>query len=135
MVAVVVIMAAMKAALVGIRVASTSSEVALPSPWSPHDLLDEQESTYIGELLKFVQMVTDVMEAIVKRVLLAESEIDNNYELQKTNRKAASFESEIDNDYELQKTNRRAVPFGRLLTSVHVGLQMSREPILVSMGF
>ncbi|KAM1751005.1 hypothetical protein ACFX11_009172 [Malus domestica] len=82
-------MAAMKAALVGIRVASASSE-----------------------------MVTDVMEAIVKRVLLAESEIDNNYELQKMNRKTASFGRLL-----------------KLLTSVHVGLQMSRELILVSMGF
>lgn len=33
MVAVVVIMAAMAAVLVGIRAASASSEVALPSPW------------------------------------------------------------------------------------------------------
>ncbi|CAN6563313.1 unnamed protein product [Malus baccata var. baccata] len=39
-----------------------------------HDPLDEQDAAYIGELLKSVQMVTDVMEALVKRVLLAESE-------------------------------------------------------------
>ncbi|XP_027920575.1 uncharacterized protein LOC114178717 [Vigna unguiculata] len=36
--------------------------------------LDEQDAVYIGEILKSVQMVTDVMEALVKRVLLAESE-------------------------------------------------------------
>ncbi|KAM1741116.1 hypothetical protein ACFX12_011282 [Malus domestica] len=69
---------------------------------SPHDHLDEQDAAYIGELFKSVQMVTDAMEALVKRVLLAQSEIDS--------------------DYELQKTNRRAASFGRLLTSVHVGL-------------
>ncbi|XP_027346603.1 uncharacterized protein LOC113858259 isoform X1 [Abrus precatorius] len=39
-----------------------------------HGSLDEQDAVYIGELLKSVQMVTDVMEALVKRVLLAESE-------------------------------------------------------------
>ncbi|WJX94202.1 hypothetical protein P8452_75644 [Trifolium repens] len=37
-------------------------------------LLDEQDTVYIGEILNSVQMVTDVMEALVKRVLLAESE-------------------------------------------------------------
>ncbi|CAL5197508.1 unnamed protein product [Lathyrus oleraceus] len=36
--------------------------------------LDEQDAVYIGEMLNSVQMVTDVMEALVKRVLLAESE-------------------------------------------------------------
>ncbi|KAI4327721.1 hypothetical protein L6164_020147 [Bauhinia variegata] len=36
--------------------------------------LDEQDATYIGEVLNSVQTVTDVMEALVKRVLLAESE-------------------------------------------------------------
>nr|KYP40524.1 hypothetical protein KK1_038123 [Cajanus cajan] len=39
-----------------------------------HGSLDEQDAVYIGEILKSVQMVTDVMEALVKRVLLAESE-------------------------------------------------------------
>ncbi|KAG4386566.1 hypothetical protein AAZX31_11G074600 [Glycine max] len=39
-----------------------------------HGSLDEQDAAYIGEMLKSVQMVTDVMEALVKRVLLAESE-------------------------------------------------------------
>lgn len=36
--------------------------------------VDEQDAAYIGELLNSVQMVTDVMEALVKRVVLAESE-------------------------------------------------------------
>ncbi|KDO71158.1 hypothetical protein CISIN_1g019249mg [Citrus sinensis] len=35
---------------------------------------DEQDGAYIGELLKSVQMVTDVMEVLVKRVIMAESE-------------------------------------------------------------
>ncbi|GMH14907.1 hypothetical protein Nepgr_016748 [Nepenthes gracilis] len=35
---------------------------------------DEQDGSYIGELLKSVQMVTNVMEALVKRVIIAESE-------------------------------------------------------------
>lgn len=39
-----------------------------------HGSLDEQDAAYIGEILKSVQMVADVMEALVKRVLLAESE-------------------------------------------------------------
>jgi hypothetical protein len=39
-----------------------------------HVSLDEQDAAYTGELLKSVQMVTDVMEALVKRVILAESE-------------------------------------------------------------
>ncbi|KAL5122590.1 hypothetical protein HKD37_02G003350 [Glycine soja] len=39
-----------------------------------HGSLDEQDAVYIGEILKSVQMVTDVMESLVKRVLLAESE-------------------------------------------------------------
>ncbi|TKY55886.1 coiled-coil domain-containing protein 73 [Spatholobus suberectus] len=41
---------------------------------SQHGSLDKQDAAYIGEILKSVQMVTDVMEALVKRVLLAESE-------------------------------------------------------------
>ncbi|XVE82501.1 hypothetical protein DITRI_Ditri16bG0009900 [Diplodiscus trichospermus] len=36
--------------------------------------LDEQDGAYIGELIKSVQMVTDVMEVLVKRVIMAESE-------------------------------------------------------------
>lgn len=36
--------------------------------------LEEQDAVYIGEILKSVQMVADVMEALVKRALLAESE-------------------------------------------------------------
>ncbi|XP_061345621.1 uncharacterized protein LOC133291378 isoform X2 [Gastrolobium bilobum] len=39
-----------------------------------HGSLDEQDAAYIGEIFKSVQMVADVMEALVKRVLLAESE-------------------------------------------------------------
>ncbi|KAL6993447.1 hypothetical protein U1Q18_011565 [Sarracenia purpurea var. burkii] len=39
-----------------------------------HGSLDEQDGTYIGEVLKNVQMVTDVMESLVKRVIMAESE-------------------------------------------------------------
>lgn len=39
-----------------------------------HGCLDEQDAAYIGEILKSVQMVTDVMEVLVKRVMLAESE-------------------------------------------------------------
>ncbi|KAJ6305063.1 hypothetical protein OIU77_019200 [Salix suchowensis] len=35
---------------------------------------DEQDEAYIGELLKSVQMVSDVMEGLVKRVVIAESE-------------------------------------------------------------
>ncbi|KAF2290860.1 hypothetical protein GH714_015858 [Hevea brasiliensis] len=39
-----------------------------------HGSCDEQDEAYIGELLQSVQMVTVVMEALVKRVLMAESE-------------------------------------------------------------
>lgn len=39
-----------------------------------HGSLDEQEAAYIGDLLKSVQMISKVMELLVKRVLLAESE-------------------------------------------------------------
>ncbi|KAJ9172685.1 hypothetical protein P3X46_015898 [Hevea brasiliensis] len=39
-----------------------------------HGSHDDQDEAYIGELLKSVQMVTDVMEALIKRVLMAESE-------------------------------------------------------------
>lgn len=39
-----------------------------------HGSLDEQDVAYVGEILKSVQMVTDVMEVLVKRVILAESE-------------------------------------------------------------
>ncbi|KAJ6919324.1 hypothetical protein NC651_013319 [Populus alba x Populus x berolinensis] len=35
---------------------------------------DEQDEAYIGELLKCVQMVSNVMEGLVKRVIIAESE-------------------------------------------------------------
>ncbi|KAG8383741.1 hypothetical protein BUALT_Bualt04G0045400 [Buddleja alternifolia] len=36
--------------------------------------LEEQDGVYISALLKSVQMVTDVMESLVKRVIMAESE-------------------------------------------------------------
>ncbi|XP_059640409.1 uncharacterized protein LOC132282679 isoform X2 [Cornus florida] len=36
---------------------------------------DEKDGAYIGELLKSVHMVTDVMETLVKRVIMAESEM------------------------------------------------------------
>ncbi|KAL8472409.1 hypothetical protein ACS0TY_028941 [Phlomoides rotata] len=36
--------------------------------------LDEHDGAYISELLKSVQMVTDVMESLVKRVIMAESD-------------------------------------------------------------
>ncbi|KAK8694576.1 hypothetical protein V6N13_072124 [Hibiscus sabdariffa] len=36
--------------------------------------LDEQDGAYIGELIESVQMITDVMEILVKRVIMAESE-------------------------------------------------------------
>ncbi|KAG6767836.1 hypothetical protein NC652_018471 [Populus alba x Populus x berolinensis] len=35
---------------------------------------DEHDEAYIGELLKSVEMVSDVMEGLVKRVIMAESE-------------------------------------------------------------
>ncbi|KAL9393947.1 hypothetical protein Peur_013232 [Populus x canadensis] len=35
---------------------------------------DEQDEAYIGELLKCVQMVSNVMEGLVKRIIIAESE-------------------------------------------------------------
>ncbi|KAL6572639.1 hypothetical protein OROMI_013597 [Orobanche minor] len=38
------------------------------------DLLDEHDGVYTSGLLKSVQMVTDVMETLVKRVIIAESE-------------------------------------------------------------
>ncbi|XP_038723267.1 uncharacterized protein LOC120015115 [Tripterygium wilfordii] len=45
-----------------------------------HGSLDEQDGAYIGEILKSVQMVTDVMEVLVKRVVMAESETANEKE-------------------------------------------------------
>ncbi|KAJ4827470.1 hypothetical protein Tsubulata_006813 [Turnera subulata] len=39
-----------------------------------HGSFDEQDELYVGELLKSVQMVTDVMEGLMKRVIMAESE-------------------------------------------------------------
>ncbi|KAL6971663.1 hypothetical protein U1Q18_031342, partial [Sarracenia purpurea var. burkii] len=39
-----------------------------------HGSFDEQDGTYIGEVLQNVQMITGVMENIMKRVIMAESE-------------------------------------------------------------
>lgn len=36
--------------------------------------VDEEDGLYLGDLLKSVQMVSDVMEVLVKRVIMAESE-------------------------------------------------------------
>lgn len=47
------------------------------TPWSNFDLVDDQDGSYMGEILSSVQTVTDVMESLVKRVILAESESMN----------------------------------------------------------
>lgn len=39
-----------------------------------HGSFDEQDGAYVGEILKSVQMVSDVMETLVKRIIIAESE-------------------------------------------------------------
>ncbi|KAL5557573.1 hypothetical protein UlMin_039809 [Ulmus minor] len=39
-----------------------------------HGSVDEKDTAYIGEMIRSVQMVADVMEALVKRATLAESE-------------------------------------------------------------
>lgn len=44
---------------------------------SQHGNVDEQDGSYMGEILSSVQTVTDVMESLVKRVLVAESESSN----------------------------------------------------------
>ncbi|KAL3838959.1 hypothetical protein ACJIZ3_023550 [Penstemon smallii] len=49
-------------------------EETLTTLSSQEGSLDEQDGVYITELLKSVQMVTDVMETLVKRVIMAESE-------------------------------------------------------------
>ncbi|GAA0185463.1 hypothetical protein LIER_32751 [Lithospermum erythrorhizon] len=41
---------------------------------SQHSCRDEQDEAYINGLLRSVQMVSDVMEGLVKRVIIAESE-------------------------------------------------------------
>ncbi|XP_043713471.1 uncharacterized protein LOC122662000 isoform X1 [Telopea speciosissima] len=41
---------------------------------SRHGSVDEHDGAYIGEMLKSVRMVTDIMEALVKRVIMAETE-------------------------------------------------------------
>ncbi|OIV94839.1 hypothetical protein TanjilG_22036 [Lupinus angustifolius] len=63
-----------------------------------HGSLDEQDAAYNSEMLKSVQMVADVMEALVKRVLLAESETAIEKEkvtlsLEELIRKSAQLES------------------------------------------
>lgn len=44
---------------------------------SQQGILDEQDGSYMEEILNSVQTVTDVMESLVKRVLVAESESSN----------------------------------------------------------
>ncbi|KAK4368126.1 hypothetical protein RND71_011918 [Anisodus tanguticus] len=39
-----------------------------------HGHLDEQDGSYMSELLRSAQLVTDVMESLVKRIIMAESE-------------------------------------------------------------
>lgn len=39
-----------------------------------HGFVDTQDAAYISEILKSVQMVTDVMEILLKRVIIAEAE-------------------------------------------------------------
>ncbi|GAB4847520.1 hypothetical protein Ancab_026579 [Ancistrocladus abbreviatus] len=69
----------------GIPLSSWSKYVDLSSFDSPEEEafmgsdnqqvpFDEQDGAYIGELLKSVEMVANVMEALVKRVIIAESE-------------------------------------------------------------
>ncbi|KAK2974582.1 hypothetical protein RJ640_016923 [Escallonia rubra] len=69
----------------GLPLSVWSRDVDLPSAHSlevdtwtrisnQRGVLDEQDGTYISEMLKSVQVVTDVMESLVKRVLMAESE-------------------------------------------------------------
>lgn len=50
----------------------SSYEEAWTALSSQEGCLDEQDGVYISELLKSVQMVTDVMESLVKRVIMAE---------------------------------------------------------------
>ncbi|MFS8033995.1 putative protein gravitropic in the light 1 [Helianthus anomalus] len=44
---------------------------------SQYGLLDEQDASYMGEMMNRVQTVTDVMECLVKKVLVAELESNN----------------------------------------------------------
>ncbi|XVF07186.1 hypothetical protein REPUB_Repub06bG0116900 [Reevesia pubescens] len=44
--------------------------------------LDEQDGAYIGELINSVQMVMDVMEVLVERVIMAESETAKKHGLE-----------------------------------------------------
>uniref|UniRef100_A0A7N0TEH1 Uncharacterized protein n=1 Tax=Kalanchoe fedtschenkoi TaxID=63787 RepID=A0A7N0TEH1_KALFE len=60
--------------------------------------IDEQDGEYIGEVFKSVQMVSDVMETLVKRVIVADSEAAVEKEKvissqQEINKKAVQLES------------------------------------------
>ncbi|KAI6671484.1 hypothetical protein NL676_006369 [Syzygium grande] len=54
---------------------SSDGEDSLSGTAKWQDCFNEKDVVYIDELLKSVQIVTDLMESLVKRVLLAESEI------------------------------------------------------------
>ncbi|KAF3794912.1 hypothetical protein EJ110_NYTH04591 [Nymphaea thermarum] len=45
-----------------------------PQPRKNQGLFDEYDGAYIGDIIKSVLLVTDVMEALVKRVIIAETE-------------------------------------------------------------
>lgn len=49
-------------------------EVALMGTSRSHGSLDEEDGAYLGELLNSVQMITRVMEALVRRAVMAEYE-------------------------------------------------------------
>lgn len=74
----------------GTPISSWSGNVKLPSSSSDsrdveslieinsqNGIVDEHDGSYMGEILNSVQTVTDVMESLVKRVLVAESESSN----------------------------------------------------------
>ncbi|KAL4569024.1 hypothetical protein LXL04_024651 [Taraxacum kok-saghyz] len=56
---------------------STSPSNLDSQKWSQLAIVDEQDGCYMGEILNSVQTVTDVMESLVKRVIMAESESSN----------------------------------------------------------
>lgn len=45
-------------------------------PWIHINTIDEQDEVYINEVVKTVQMITEVMESLLERVIMAESETD-----------------------------------------------------------
>lgn len=59
---------------VDISSVDTADEETWTALSSEGGAVDEQDGVYISELLKSVQMVTDVMETLVKRAIMAESE-------------------------------------------------------------